>query len=438
MIQNSFNKIYLSGIAGSGMFPLAFYLKKKSLLISGSDRYFDKNLQIEKKKLLKDHNIKIYPEDSSGIKNCDILIRSSAVEDNTAVIKKAREYKKKIIQRSEFLADIVNNNKTIAIAGTSGKSTITLLLGHIFKFCGRNPAVLAGAELTTGSLPELGDGPLIVEIDESDGNLDLYKPHVSLISNISTDHFSLDILIEKFRLFCQNSNICYLNSDSYKMIGYGERYSDKFSEVQFLLNDKFNMFFKFGKNKYKINSIGNHNIKNAISAIILAKHYGLKEDRIKSAIKTFPGLKRRLQYIGKVNNTTLVDDFAHNKAKIDASLKALKRYFKKIYVIFRPHGYSPIKNFGEIIASAFCNNLTSEDYLLILPVYYTGGTTVSRQYNSDYLTTLIKDIKPDLNIFTGDFNSASHPFDKFDVLVTMGARDPSLSKLIEEIKNGKK
>lgn len=436
MILDSFNKVYISGIAGSGMFPLAFYLKRKGQLIYGSDRYFDKDLQMKKKILLKDHNIKIYPEDGSGIKNCDILIRSSAVEDNTTVIKKAREYKKKIIQRSEFLADIVNNNKTIAIAGTSGKSTITLLLGHIFKFCGRRPTVLAGAELVTDHLPELGDGPLIVEIDESDGNLDLYKPYISLISNISTDHFTLDILIEKFRLFCQNSDLCYLNPDSYKMIGCGERYSDKFSEVQFSFNDKFNMFFKFGKNKYEINSIGNHNIKNVISAIILAKHFGLKEDRIKSAIKTFPGLKRRLQYIGKVNNTSLVDDFAHNKAKIDASLKALKRYYKKIFVIFRPHGYSPIKNFGEKIASAFCDNLTSEDYLLILPVYYIGGTTVNRQYNSDYLSTLIKDKKPDLNIFTGDFKS--HPFDKFDVLVTMGARDPSLSKLIEEIKNGKK
>lgn len=427
-------RIYFSGIAGSGMFTLAAYLSSKKFLLTGSDRLFDSGRAQNRKKYLAGLGINIVREDSDAISDCSILVRSPAVEDSTPVVRKAAELKLPIYLRSEILVSLIKTGNSICVAGTSGKTTTAVIIGHIFRHAGRKPSVLTGNE---GSPPDFRDTEnfFIAEADESDGTLPLYKPDTGLLLNISSDHFEADKIRKHFTSFCYNSKKCLVHNSCASSVCCGTPYSTENRILSRQKESPGKIWTEFISNDevYRIPLLGDHNIDNCMSAKTAAIEHGIDISVIKRALECVPVIKRRLEYRGRNGDTCIYDDFAHNPAKIKASLKALKEIHENLFVIFKPHGFGPLKNFGLEIAKAFSDSLGKYDRLHILEVFYSGGTVTERQWDSNFLGKTVKSLNDEVEVTEGNINLKRLDFSSFEALVTMGARDPELGELTDEI-----
>ncbi|MGC9365585.1 MAG: Mur ligase family protein [bacterium] len=444
MFNSQIKSIYLAGIAGSGIYPLAWFLKSLGFIIHGSDRFFDQNNQQNLKNKLIKYGFIIHSENGEGIDRCDLLIRSTAVENSTATVQKAIKQGLPILERTQVYAMISALTTSICIAGTSGKSTTGLILFHLLRFAHKHPAALIGAKLQSSDFYlNLYKNSLIlskklitvIEADESEGLLNLYHPNYSVITNISEDHLDLNLLYNSFQSFANNSKVCLIPSELNITAPSLKIYKPKNYQYQGIKieNGKIYTSFEYEGLCFKIPLMGRHNIENTITAISTAKLLDIPYETINSALTSFPGVHRRLELVGKFKQSFIFDDFAHNPAKIKASLGSLTESFDSLLIIFRPHGFSPLKKYGNLIAQSFSRNLRKQDFLWILPVFYSGGTTADQNYNQDYLADLISRDNSDLRITTGEFRFNHLNCNNYEAVVTMGARDPSLPLLARRI-----
>src|SRR6188508_2087238 len=216
---NEFKNPFFIGIAGTGMSALAQYLQGINKNVSGSDRYFKVGEFNETKDKLEAEGVKCYLQDGSGINDkTDLVVVSTAIEDTVYEVQKARQLNISIIKRSELLALIAESKKTIAVGGTSGKSTTTAMLFGILEHAGMQPSIISGAGLTSiikeGKIgnAKVGKGDwLVIEADESDGSIIHYKPEIGLLLNIDKDHKEIDSLMEIFTVFKNNSRKFVVN-----------------------------------------------------------------------------------------------------------------------------------------------------------------------------------------------------------------------------------
>src|SRR5687768_12227957 len=176
---NDFKSPFFIGVAGSGMSALAQYLKGIGKTVSGSDRYFKNDEYNPTKEKLEAEGIKCFMQDGEGITEfTDLIVASTAIEDTVVEMQKARQLNIPVIRRSDLLALIAESKKTIAIGGTSGKSTVTAMLFHILEYAGLNPSIISGAGLVSiikeGKIgnAKVGKGEcLVIEADERDGSI---------------------------------------------------------------------------------------------------------------------------------------------------------------------------------------------------------------------------------------------------------------------------
>ncbi|MBN1149618.1 hypothetical protein JXA84_00170 [candidate division WOR-3 bacterium] len=427
--------IYVAGLAGSGMIVLAAYLAVKGFRLIGSDRLFDMGKADGKRSFLENLGVKIVGEKFSVFeKSVFLLIRSAAVEDSTPLIEGALEKGVPVISRSEILAQIVNNGYSICVAGTSGKTTTATIIGHVLKTSGRKPAVFTGSEgepYFQKDIEEL----FVVESDESDGKLHLYRPDIGIVLNITRDHFKLEKLTSMFKDFCFNSKKCFVNYSCHGLIDCGLVYTSDHS-VMDSFEDKTGITwtkFMLEGEVYDVPLFGRHNVENCVAAIKACVEFGIELSIVKKALLGLPVIKRRLEFKGKRGKTKIYDDFAHNPAKINASIRALKERHKNIFIAFRPHGFGPLKLFGLEIARIFADLLGQKDCLHLFEVFYTGGTIKETQFNSKWLEELVKSFNNDLTVTSGELNWKSVNLSQYDAFITMGARDPFLGKITDEI-----
>ncbi|HMR93078.1 MAG TPA: Mur ligase domain-containing protein [Chitinophagaceae bacterium] len=216
---HDFNQPFFIGIAGAGMSAIAQYLKEAGKNVSGSDRFFSTNEAGGIREKLEAAGISCFPQDGSGIgPGTDLIVVSTAVEDSVPEVKKAKEAGIPILKRSELLALIVANRKTIAVGGTSGKSTTSAMLFDILRQAGMEPGIISGAGLTrlikegkTGNAA-MGKGEwLVIEADESDGSIVQYHPAIGLLLNVDKDHKEIEVLMDVFMQFRNNSDRFIVN-----------------------------------------------------------------------------------------------------------------------------------------------------------------------------------------------------------------------------------
>src|SRR6185295_10944630 len=215
---------FFCGIGGSGMLPLALILRTHGAAVSGSDRAFDQGRLAQKFGFLAANGITLFPQDGSGVTSADnIVVTSAAVESTIADVEAARRVGARLMLRAELLAELFNAApNAIGVAGTSGKSTTTAMLGWILYATGRDPTVMNGAVMKNFVTPDtpfasalVGSGDLFVsEVDESDGSIARYSPRVAVVNNISLDHKSMDELRALFRAFAAKSELAVLNLDN--------------------------------------------------------------------------------------------------------------------------------------------------------------------------------------------------------------------------------
>src|SRR5690606_13556456 len=213
---------FFIGIAGAGMSAIAQYLQGTGKNVSGSDRFFNEGKATEIKEKLEAEGIQCYLQDGSGITSeTDLVVASTAIEDTVMEIKKAKELGIPIIKRSELLALIAASKKTIAVGGTSGKSTTTAMLFDIMTYAGLSPSIISGAGLVSlikkGKVGNAFVGKsewLVIEADESDGSIVQYQPSIGVLLNIDKDHKEIEELIQIFGTFRNNSQSFIVNQSN--------------------------------------------------------------------------------------------------------------------------------------------------------------------------------------------------------------------------------
>lgn len=454
MIKNisDFRNVFFIGVAGVGMSAIAQYLKGIGKNVSGSDRYFHAEEYNKTKELLEKEGIECFLQDGSGItENTDLVVVSTAIEDTVYEVQKAKELNIPIIKRSELLAIISDSKKTIAIAGTSGKSTTTAMLYQIMVDAGLEPSIISGAGLTRiireGKIGNAAVGKgdwLLIEADESDGSVVQYRPEIGLLLNIDKDHQEIEELIDLFSTFKTNTKGLFvvnqlntlaknLSENSQYDFGF-ENDNAKFNITDFQQNG-FELSFEILGQKFQMNSIGIHSAENAAAAIAVANLVGVDLETCANSLKNYEGIYRRHQILGEKNGIWVIDDYAHNPAKCAASIKACQPLADKVVAWFQPHGYGPTRflrnDFVEDISAA----LRPQDEIWMSEIFYAGGTAVKDISAND----LIEDIKDNgKNAFfvehRDEFLDKVRPhLGENSVLLLMGARDPSLEEFCKNV-----
>ena len=451
---SDFKNPFFIGIAGTGMSALAQYLQGIGKSVSGSDRYFKEGEFNEIQEKLEAEGVNCFLQDGSGINDkTDLVVVSTAIEDTVYEVQKAKQLNIPIIKRSELLALIAESKKTIAVGGTSGKSTTTAMLFAILEHAGMQPSIISGAGLTSiikeGKIgnAKVGMGDwLVIEADESDGSIVYYKPEIGLLLNVDKDHKEIDSLMEIFTTFKNNSKKFVVNQShplarKLSVDIKNDFSTDKKFSSGYTVNDYrqsgFNVQFSIFNVQFSINAIGRHNMENAVAAVTVANQIGIDLETCAAALKNYEGIYRRSQVYGNKNGVWLIDDYAHNPVKCAASIMACQPVAKKVIAWFQPHGYAPTKFLRNDFVDEISKAVRQVDEIWMSEIFYAGGTTTKDISSND----LINDLKAKgVNAFfvenRNDLVSSirSHLTDNC-VLLLMGARDPSLEQFAKQVWN---
>ncbi len=439
------SKIHFIGISGIGMSGIAELMLDKGYSIQGSDLSVNDNTKRLKKKGIKfflGHNKK-------NIKYAHAVVYSSAIKKNNPEIKEAYIKKIPVLSRADMLSELMKNKKSIAIAGSHGKTTTTSLVGNIFNEAGLDPTIVNGGIINSFSNNNrYGKGEwMIVEADESDGTF-LKLPHqISIITNLDIEHIdfykSKKNLINAFEKFINllpfygTTIMCYDDKNLKLLINKIKTrniltYSIKNKKADVLIFDiiqnKLKTSFKLKINnkithssnyKFTINAIGNHNILNATASIVAAKLNGIKNKDINNALTNYVGVKRRFSFLGKKNMAYVYDDYAHHPTEIAATLSAAKSLKNKVIVVFQPHRYTRTK----ILIREFIKVLSKVDYLFLLETYSAGEKIIKGATSKDIYSKILKKNKNTTYLKNiGDLNKLMKPHTmNQNTIVFMGA-----------------
>ena len=454
------NQYFFCGIGGSGMLPLAAILRAGGARVSGSDRALDAGRLGSKFEYLRSLGIGLAPQDGSGLKEGMTLVTSAAVEETIPDVVRAGELGLDRLTRPQLLAQLLNGaQKSIAVGGTSGKSTVTGMIGWILHALHRQPTVMNGAVMKNFVSPDapfasalVGDPELFVsEVDESDGSIALYHPTVAVLTNISLDHLTMDELRALFAGFLARSGKAVLNLDDPetrlladampvdRLIGYGfdSPTASLIGRNLELQADGVRFTAEIEGQSYQLTLgvPGRHNALNALAALCAVHALGIPVGEAAAALARFAGLKRRLETIGTAGGVTVIDDFAHNPDKIAATLATLTAQPGRLLIMFQPHGYGPLAKMGDELATIFAKGMREGDRLFLPDPVYQGGT-VDKSRGSDWLAEAVRSADgqaehlPERAAIGDKLLREALPGDRIAIL---GARDDTLSEFAAEL-----
>ncbi|GAA0666559.1 UDP-N-acetylmuramate--alanine ligase [Sphingomonas insulae] len=454
-------RFFLVGIGGSGMMPLATILRGRGATVDGSDRGLDQGRVPAKFDALRARGIGLFAQDGSGITSPDqIVVASAAVEDSVPDIVAAQALGCTRASRAELLSTLFNQSRLpIGVAGTSGKSTVTGMIGWILHATGRDPTVMNGAVMKNFVRPDapfasalVGAGEAFVsEVDESDGSIAAYRPRIAVLNNVSLDHKGLDELRLLFAAFIAKAETAIVNIDNdeaatlahalprARLATFG-LHGDADFTAQAIVEAPFAVAFDLvaGGNRaipVRLQVPGRHNVANALAAIAAAVAAGVPLSEAAAAIAGFTGLRRRFDLVGDAGGVAVIDDFGHNPDKIAATLATLHAFPGRLLVLFQPHGYGPLKVMRRELVAMFESHLAPGDVLVLPDPVYHGGT-VAREVGSAAIvadiTTSAREAHhiPDRAAAAARLVALAKPGDR---IVVMGARDDTLSLLAADM-----
>lgn len=451
------DKAFLVGVGGSGMMPLAMILRARGVEVAGSDRALDQGRVPAKFDALRALGIELFPQDGSGVTSAEqLVVASAAVEEAVADIVAANRLGCRRATRAALLAALFNESRLpIGVAGTSGKSTVTGMIGWVLHATGRDPSVMNGAVMKNFATPDapfasalVGGGDAFVsEVDESDGSIALFSPQVAVLNNVSLDHKGLDELRDLFGGFLAKARVAVANADNadaaslararagetllFSVEGEGDLVACNLREAPFGM--RFDLHVRGEALPIELQAPGRHNVSNALAAIGACMAAGVPVREAADAIGGFLGLRRRMELVGAAGGVSVIDDFGHNPDKIAATLDALHAHPGRVLTLFQPHGFGPLKLMGRELAETFAGRMRPGDVLVMPDPVYQGGT-VAREVGSGDITALIaaagRDARhvPDREEAARAVVDAARPGDR---VVVMGARDDTLSLLAQ-------
>ena len=452
--------VFFSGIGGSGMLPLASIVRAGGARVAGSDRSLDAGRTPHKFDYLRSLGIQLFPQDGSGLQAGMTLVTSAAVEETVPDVVRARELGLAHLTRPQFLARLLNGaQRSVAVGGTSGKSTVTGMIGWILHASMRQPTVMNGAVMKNFVTPSapfasalVGDPELFVsEVDESDGSISLYTPEIAVLTNISLDHKEMGELRMLFAGFLGAARKAVLNLDDPetralaqavpgdKVISYGfDSPGAAYMGKDLRLEPEGATFaLEADGSRYEVRLAvpGRHNASNAVAAIAATRALGVRIEDAANALARFEGLKRRLETVGEAAGVTVIDDFAHNPDKIEATLATLKAQPGRLLIMFQPHGFGPLTKMGEPLAESLAEGMGPEDRLYLPDPVYQGGS-VEKLRGSDWLSDQISKLGRQAEHISERARIADALVAEArqgDRILIMGARDDTLIDFAHEL-----
>lgn len=456
--------LFFCGIGGSGMLPLAQIAQGFGHPVAGSDRSRDQGRTPDKFAWLEANGFALFPQDGSGVTSPDqILIASAAIEDTVPEVARARDLGCTRMSRAELLSALFNAaGFSIAVGGTSGKSTVTGMIAWILHEVGHDPTVMNGAVMKNFVSPanpfasaQIGRPDLFVsEVDESDGSIALYRPTIGVLLNVSLDHKSIEELRVLFGNFVASAGAAAINLDSPEAaylvprarecvtFGVTNRKANITVEPDSIDQSQLGIRAAVIDNRKRevfpliLPMPGLHNLSNALAAIAAVSAAGIDVGRAVYALRSFAGLARRFDVIGtSMGGITVIDDFGHNPEKCAATLRTLKATPGRVIAFFQPHGYGPLRQMGTELAQTFARELSPDDITILCDPVYFGGT-VDRSEGSERIVRLITEAGgtaehiPAREDCGARIAALAEPGDR---IVVMGARDDTLTEFAQSL-----
>jgi UDP-N-acetylenolpyruvoylglucosamine reductase len=355
--------VHFIGIGGIGMSALAFVLKSRGHLVSGSDA--NESTMLDR---LRAAGILCAVGHSTENLNlldarADAVIFGSAISEANPEYAATQKQNIPLWHRAQLLAYFANNAKfSVAVSGTHGKSTTSAMIAHILEACGKNPTAILGAEYPPfNSNAHIGDANLVVvEADESDGSFTLLHPTIAVVTNVEPEHLENydhdeSELWRAFEQFLSQANTGVLNADTTLMF-------ERLSEVA-----KLTVPYALKAGSVPVVGVpGEHNQSNALAAITACEVLGMAREQTQPLLQQFCGVKRRFQKIGEAGGVTIYDDYAHHPTEVASTLRAARDFLKRpVTVIFQPHRYSRTQHLGRDFGPSF----EAADKVIITQLY---------------------------------------------------------------------
>ncbi|RNI32082.1 UDP-N-acetylmuramate--L-alanine ligase [Hanamia caeni] len=456
------SRIYFLGIGGIGMSALARYFLGKNVMVSG----YDKTSTALTQKMEKE-GMKIHYEDNVDLldKDADLVVYTPAIPKDQKELNYYKDNGYDLVKRSDLLQEITRSTFNICIAGTHGKTTISTMVAHILRHSGFGcNAFLGGISVNYDTNFWASENNVsVVEADEYDRSFLKLSPDMAVISAMDADHLEIYGTKENMEdAFVEFASQLKPGGVLFTKYGLPDKKFFSFNHYRYSLqNDMADVYgdnitmrdggyvFDVKSDKWELNDIrlnmgGMHNVENAVVAIAIAFHLNITPIKIKNAIGTFKGVKRRFEYIIPVseasqlkNNVIYIDDYAHHPEELAALIKGIKSLFsfKKCTVIFQPHLFSRTRD----LANEFAKSLDLADRVILLPIYparelpiegVSSEMILSKMENKNATVISKEDL---LEYLKNDYLKLVEQSSFGEVLVTAGAGD--IDRLVEPIKN---
>lgn len=436
MELENIKRVYLIGIGGIGMSGLARYFKKRGCVVCG----YDKTITPLTTAMRNEGISVVYQDEEDNLKISflendpeTLIIYTPAIPKDSKILNFFKSGGFSLKKRSEVLGIISKGMYTIAVAGTHGKTTTSSIIAHVLKDSGYDcSAFLGGIATNYDSNILFGENnTLVVEADEFDRSFLTLYPDVAIVTSMDADH--LDIygdhshLVESFMQFVSQIKpggrlIFKKGLDLQGGNTYAANVLADIQAVNLKVKDG-SFYFDFKNADFIIENIqlglpGLHNIENAVAAIEVALHLGIEPDKIKNALASFRGVKRRFEYILKEPKHIYIDDYAHHPEELRACIQAVKTLYpdNKLTTIFQPHLFTRTRDFAE----GFSEVLSMTDELIMLDIYPARELPIEGVSSAMILDKVSIDAKQILSKEqTLDYIRAKKP----ELLLTVGAGD---------------
>jgi UDP-N-acetylmuramate--alanine ligase len=392
--------IHFVGIGGIGMSGIAEVMATLKYKVQGTD--ISDNYNVAR---LRKHGIDVHiGHDAKHLGNAQVVVISSAVKPDNPELVEARNRYLPVVRRAEMLAELMRFKSCVAVGGTHGKTTTTSIVASLLDAGSFDPTVINGGIINAyGTNARLGKGDwMVVESDESDGTFTKLPADVVIVTNIDPEHLdhygTFDKAKQAFRDFVENipfygfAVMCIDHPVVQELIGqikdrrvitYGRspqadyrvvdvRYEDGATRFNVVLTDRVS-----GKQTHikdlALQMPGDHNALNSTAAIAVARELGMADDKIRSGLAAFEGVKRRFTRTGEHNGVTVFDDYGHHPVEIAAVLSAAQKVTKgKVVAVMQPHRYTRLSS----LFTEFCGCFNDADAVVLAPVYTAGETPI--------------------------------------------------------------
>jgi UDP-N-acetylmuramate--alanine ligase len=403
--------IHFVGMGGIGMSGIAEVLMTLGYTVQGSDARASRITE----RLVTLGATFFEGQRAENLGEAAVVVISSAIKKGNPELEEARRRKLPVVRRAEMLAELMRLKSNIAIAGTHGKTTTTTMVATLLDKGGFDPTVINGGVIHAyGSNARAGAGEwMVVEADESDGSFNRLPATIAIVTNIDPEHMehwgTFDALRKGFLDFTSNipfyglAVCCTDHPEVQSLVG---KIADR-RVVTFGFNAQadvraINLRHEAGKTTFDVvlqnedgapmienctlPMPGDHNVSNALAAIAVARHLGMKREEIREALASFAGVNRRFTKVAEVNGITIIDDYGHHPVEIAAVLKAARQATKgRVIAVHQPHRYTRLSNLFE----EFCTCFNEADVVAIAEVYAAGEDPIPGASRDDLVAGLI-------------------------------------------------